>query len=187
MHKDLRIVPAIFPMPVVLIATYNEDGSIDVMNAAWVTAHDFTQIKLNLADDHQTTKNIARNKAFSIALADSKHVVEADYVGLVSGAKEKKKFENTKLKAEKGKVVNAPVLVDFPVIMECVPVEDIQEDYGVVGEIKRLAVREDCLDEKGKVDVSKLDIIAYDPFNHGYYKMGEKVGQAFFEGRKLIK
>ena len=186
MYKDIRIVPAIYPMPVVLIATYNEDGSIDVMNAAWVTAHDFTQIKLNLADEHQTTKNILRNKAFSIALADSKHVEAADYVGLVSGAKEKDKFLKSGLKAEKGKVVNAPVLLDFPIVMECVPVEDIQEDYGVVGEIKRLAVKEEALNEKGQVDVSKLDIIAYDPFTHGYIKMGEKVGQAFFEGRKLM-
>ena len=186
MYKDIKIVPGIYPMPVVLIATYNEDGSIDVMNAAWVTAHDFTQIKLNLADEHQTTKNILRNKAFSIALADSKHVAEADYVGLVSASRVKDKFEKSHLKAEKGKVVNAPVLLDFPVIMECVPVEDIQEDYGVVGEIKRLGIREDCLDEKGKVDVSKLDIIAYDPFTHGYIKMGEKVGQAFFEGKKLM-
>ena len=186
MKKDLPIIPAIFPMPVVLIATYNEDGSVNVMNAAWCTAHDFKEVKLNLAENHLTTKNISRNKAFSIALADASHVAEADFVGIVSGEKMKDKFARSGLHASKGLIVNAPVLDDFPVVMEC-EAREAEEEYGVVGVIKRLAVDESCLDEKGKVDVSKLNIISYDPFNHGYYKIGEKVGQAFSEGKKFLK
>lgn len=184
MRKDLPIIPAIFPMPVVLIATYNEDGTIDVMNAAWCTAYDFTQIKLNISDSHKTTENILRDKVFSIALADEKHIEAADYVGVVSAKKEKNKFEKSGLKASKGQVVNAPVLDDFGVIMECELVE-YDKEYGVIGEIKRLAVDEKYLDEKGKVDVSKLGIIAYDPFNHGYYVVNKKVGQAFSDYKKL--
>ena len=186
MRKELPIVPAIFPMPVVLIATYNEDGTIDVMNAAWVMAYDYKEIKLNLAEEHRTTKNIRRTKAFSIALADASHVAEADYVGIVSNEKVPNKFEISGLHASKGTVVNAPVLEDFGVIMECEAIE-VDREYGVLGKIKRLAVDDKYLDEKGKVDISKLDIIAYDPFNHGYYRVNEKVGQAFSDGRKLIK
>ena len=184
MRKDLKIVPAIFPMPVVLIATYNEDGSVDVMNAAWCTAFDFTQVKLNISDTHKTTENILRDKVFTIALADAKHVAEADYVGMVSAKKVKDKFLKTGLKASKGKVVNAPVLDDFGVIMECELVE-CDKEYGVIGEIKRLAVDDKYLDENGKVDISKLEIISYDPFNHGYYVIGQKVGQAFSDFKKI--
>ena len=185
-RKNLRIVPGVFPMPVVLIATYNEDGSVNVMNAAWVVAHDYTQIKLNLAEDHLTTKNIERTKKFSVAMADLPHMAEADYVGLVSGKKVHDKAKTAGLAVSKGEVLDVPVLEDFGVIMECEVVEEVVE-YGVIGEIKRLAVKEEYLDKNGKVDVSKLQIIAYDPFNHGYYLVDKKVGQAFFEGRKLIK
>ena len=185
-RKDLRIVPGIFPMPVVLIATYNEDGTVNVMNAAWVTAYDFTQIKLNLAEDHLTTDNIKRTGKFSVAMADANHVAQADYVGLVSGRKVADKAKAAGLKVSKGEKVDCPVLEDFGVIMECEAL-DVDVEYGVVGEIKRLAVKEDCLDENGKVDIAKLQIIAYDPFNHGYYVVDKKVGQAFSEGRKLIK
>ena len=105
MKKDLPIVPAIFPMPVVLIATYNEDGSIDVMNAAWCTAFDFKQIKLFISETHKTTENILRDKVFTVALADSHHIPEADYVGMVSAKKVKDKFARTGLRASTGPLI----------------------------------------------------------------------------------
>ena len=184
MKKNLKIVPAICPMPVVLIATYNEDGTIDVMNAAWATAYDFTQIKLNISEEHKTTENIRRTKCFSIALADLDHISEADYVGMVRAKREKNKFQKTGLRAVKGECVNAPVLDDFPIIMEC-ELEEIDTEYGVVGNIKRLAVSEEFLDEKGRVDVQKMKILAFNQFDNSYHVLGEKVGQAYFEGKKL--
>ena len=184
MKKDLRIIPAIFPMPVILIATYNEDGSVDVMNAAWGCAFDYTQIYLNLDPSHKTFKNIERTKYFSISLADTDHIVEADYVGMVSANNIKDKFLKSGLHASKGEKVDAPILDDFAIVMECEAVE-INKDRGIIGEIKRLAVEEKYLDSNGKVDVEKLNIIAYDPFNHGYYVVNKKVGQAFSDGRKI--
>ena len=186
MRKEFPASSALFPMPVILIATYNEDGSIDVMNAAWGAAFDVKQVYLNLSFTHKTVENILRNKAFSIALADAKHVKEADFVGMVSGNNDKNKFAKTGLKAEKSEVVNAPVLVDFGVCLECSLLE-ANKDYGVFGEVKRLSVDEKYLDENGKVDISKLEIISYDPFNHGYYVIKEKVGNAFSDGKKLMK
>ena len=187
MKKEVKICPAIFPMPVILIATYNEDGSVDVMNAAWGTAYDVKQILLNISESHQTTKNIRRNKAFTVTVATADHIPEADYVGMVSGAKVKDKFERTGLKSHKSDLVNAPILDDFAICMECRASEINPEDYGVIADIIRLTVDEKYLDENGKVDVSKLNIIAYDPFNHGYYVVKEKVGQAFSDGKKLMK
>lgn len=185
MKKELSIVPAIFPMPVVLIATYNEDGSIDVMNAAWCTAYDFKQIKLNLSEEHMTMKNIRRNKAFTVTMADKSHINEADYFGIVSSNKVKDKFERTHLKAHKSEKINAPILDDFPLCMECVLDEEEPVGYGVIGNIVRLSVEESCLDESGKVNPSKLEALIYDPFRHGYYVVGEKVGNAFSDGRKI--
>ena len=185
MKKTIKSNSAIFPMPVILIATYNEDGSVDVMNAAWGTAYDVKQILLNISESHQTTKNIRRNKAFTVTVATADHIPEADYVGMVSGAKVKDKFERTGLKSHKSDLVNAPILDDFPICMECVPL-DYDGEYGVLGDVLRLSLDEEFLDDKGQVNLTKMRVIAYDPFNHGYYVVGEKVGQAFSDGRKLM-
>ena len=184
MKKNLKIVPAVLPMPVVLIATYNEDGSVDVMNAAWVTAYDFKQIKLNISEEHKTTENIRRTRSFTLAMADFNHMSEADYVGMVSGKRVKDKFAKTGLKSSKGEMVNAPVLEGFPLIMEC-ELEDFDFEYGVVGNIKRLAVDEEYIDENGKIDVEKMKILCFNPLDNSYHVLGEKVGQAYFEGKKI--
>ena len=186
MKKAVNICPAIAPMPVILIATYNDDGTIDVMNAAWGTAFDFTQIELNISDNHRTTENIRKRKAFTVSLSDASNVVAADFVGIVSNKKDQQKFAKTMWKAHKSDLVDAPILDDLPYSMECT-LECFKEDYGIIGNIKRLLVEERCLDEKGKPDISKMKLICYDPFQHGYYVLGEKVGQAFSDGKKLIK
>ena len=185
MRKEFPAASSLFPMPVILIATYNEDGTIDVMNAAWGAAFDVKQVYLNLTFTHKTVQNIKRTGAFSLALADKDHVIPADYVGIVSANREKEKFKKSGLHAEKSKIVDAPILTDFGVCMECTLLE-ADEKYGVIGEVKRLSVDEKFIDENGKVDVEKLGIIAYDPFNHGYYVVKEKVGNAFSDGKKLI-
>ena len=186
MKKEFRVCPAIFPMPVILIATYNDDGSVDVMNAAWGTAFDTHQIELNISDEHRTTENIRKRKAFSVSLANEENMIPADYVGMVSGAKDIKKFEKTHWRAHKSDIVDAPILDDLPYSMECT-LECFKEDYGIIGNVKRVLVDDKYIDQNGKINLAKMRIIAYDPFNHGYYVVGEKVGQAFSEGRKLMK
>ena len=184
MKKDLKTTPALFPMPVILIVTYNEDGSVDVMNAAWGCAFDYSQLYLNLDPGHKTFKNIERTKCFSVSLGDADHIIESDYFGMVSANKVKDKFAKSGLHASKGEKVNAPVIDEFSIVMECEAVE-IDKERGIIGEIKRLAVEEKYLDANGKVDVEKLNIISYDPFNHGYYVVNKKVGQAFSDGKKI--
>ena len=111
MKKQLKhIVPAIFPMPVILIATYNEDGTVDVMNAAWGCAYDMNQIQLNISESHRTTKNIRRTGAFTVTVATADHIPEADYVGLISADRVKDKFERSGLKAHKSDIIDAPPL-----------------------------------------------------------------------------
>ena len=184
MKKKVRICPAIYPQPVILIATYNDDGSVDVMNAAWGCAYDTNQVELNISDEHRTTENIKKRKSLTISLANLDNMVPADYVGLVSAKDVKDKFEKTNWKSHKSELVDAPILDDLPYSLECT-LDHFKEDYGIIANVKQVLVDEKYLDESGKVDLEKMQIICYDPFNHGYYVVGKKVGQAFFEGRKL--
>ena len=186
MRKNIRTTEAIFPMPVLMVSTYNEDGSINVMNAAWGTMIDREHIALNLTATHKTVKNIKERKAFTVSIADSKHVVEADYFGIESGNNTPNKFENSKMTATKSENVDAPIINEFPICMECEFVEYQDDKYGcgVIGKIVNVTADESVI--KGdNVDISLLNAIAFDPYTHGYYKVTERVGNAFEDGMKL--
>jgi flavin reductase (DIM6/NTAB) family NADH-FMN oxidoreductase RutF len=187
MRKDLGIKQAIFPMPVLMIATYNEDGSVDCMNAAWGMMGSMNTVALNLTESHKTVKNIKQRKAFTVSIADSAHVAESDYLGIVSGNNVKDKFERSGLTAIKSNFVDAPIIEDYPITMECEFIEYQDEEHGcgVIGKIVNVSADESVLDENGNIIIEKLNAIMYDPFNYGYYKVGEKVGQAFSDGNKL--
>ncbi len=185
MRKNLKGEAVVFPMPVLLIATYNEDGSVDVMNAAWGTAYETNQIKLNISEGHKTTQNIKRTRAFTVSLADGVHVVEADYFGMISGNNKKDKFEKSGLHAIKSEHVNAPIIEELPICMECTLAEN-QEGYGVLGNVVNVSVDAKFLNPDGTVNVDAIRAIAFDSFNHGYYEIGKKVGQAFSDGKKLM-
>ena len=187
MRKNLKHTEAIFPMPVLMIATYNEDGSIDVMNAAWGTMADRGKLALNLTETHKTVKNIKNRKAFTVSIADSEHVVEADYVGIVSGNNTPDKFEKSGLHAVKSDLVDAPIIEEFPICMECefIEYQDGENGLGVIGKVVNVSADEKVLDEEGRVVIDKVNAICYDPYTFGYYKVGGRVGDAFSDGKKL--
>ena len=190
MKKDLGKLPAIFPMPVLLIATYDELGKVDVMNAAWGQVCDMDKIILFLTESHKTVKNIKLNKAFTVSLVNKDHVAEADYFGIDSGNNVSDKFERTGLKAIKSSRVNAPIIEEFPLTMECEVAKFIEDDevgFAVVGRIVNVIAEDSVLDDKGKVDVSKLGALTFDQFKYGYYEVGEKVAQAWNAGMKFKK
>ena len=188
MKKNIRTTDAIFPMPVLMIATYNADGTIDVMNAAWGMMLEKDHIVLNLSEGHKTVKNIRNKRAFTVSIANAKHVVEADYFGVVSGNNTPNKFENSGLTATKSELVDAPIINEFPVCMECEFVEYQDDKYGcgVIGKIVNVTADESVM-TGDNIDISLLDAIAYDPYTYGYYKIGERVGNAFRDGLKLKK
>ena len=188
MRKNIKTTEAIFPMPVLMIATYNEDDTIDVMNAAWGMMLDRNYIVLNLTETHKTVKNINSRKAFTVSIADAKHVVEADYFGVVSGNNTKNKFENSNLTAIKSEIVDAPIINEFPICMECefIEYQDDQYGCGVVGKIVNVSALESVMNGDN-VDISLVDAIAFDPYTHGYYKVSERVGNAFKDGLELKK
>ena len=182
MRKNIKTTEAIFPMPVLMVATYNEDGSIDVMNAAWGTMLERDKVILNLTETHKTVKNIKQRKAFTVSIADSKHVIEADYFGVVSGNNTPNKFENSKFTAAKSENVDAPIINEFPICIECEFIE--YGDCGVIGKVINTSVDESVMDGD-KVDIEKLSAIAFDPYTHGYYTVTKRVGNAFKDGLQL--
>ena len=182
MRKNIKITEGIFPMPVLLIATYNEDGSVNVMNAAWGTMASRNQVVLNLTETHKTVKNIKERKAFTISLADSNHITEADYFGIVSGNNTLNKFEKSGLTTTKSENVDAPIINEFPVCMECEFIK--YGECGVIGNVVNINVDESVMD-KEKIDISKISAIAFDPYTHGYYEVTKRVGEAFKDGLKL--
>ena len=186
MRKNIKTTEAIFPMPVLMIATYNEDGSVDVMNAAWGTMLERDYVVLNLTETHKTVKNIKERKAFTVSIADSKHVTEADYFGIASGNDTPNKFEKTNLTCEKSTNVDAPIINEFPICMECEFVEYQNGKYGcgVIGKIVNVTADEKVMNGNN-VDIDLVDAISFDPYTHGYYKVNQRVGNAFKDGMQL--
>ena len=186
MKQQIKTTEAIFPMPVLLISTFNEDGSVDVMNAAWGTMLERDMVALNLTETHKTVQNIKARKGFVIHIADAKHVTEADFFGVVSGNNDKDKFAKSGLTFVKSDLFDAPVINEFPIAIECEFIE-YQNDptgIGVIGKVVRTSVEEANLKD-GKVDIDSLEAIAFDPYTHGYYKVSGRVGEAFKDGLKL--
>lgn len=186
MRKNIKTTEAIFPMPVLMIATYNEDGTIDVMNAAWGTMLERNYVILNLTETHKTVKNIKARKSFTVSIADAKHVVEADYFGMVSGNNTENKFENSGLTAIPSELVDAPIINEFPICMECefIEYQDDENGCGVIGKVINVTADEKVM-TNDEVDIEKVNAIAFDPYTHGYYKVSGRVGEAFKDGLKL--
>lgn len=189
MKKNLGIVQAVYPMPVLMVAAYDGQGKVNVMNAAWGMICNSDRIALFIDEEHKTTKNILKTKAFTVSLADEAHMEAADFFGMASGNKMTDKFEHTGYHAVRSEFVNAPVIEEFPVVMECelAEVSSTESFYAIVGRIVNTAAEESVLNEKGKVNPMKLNALIFDQFQHGYYTTGEKVGQAWNAGAGLMK
>lgn len=187
MKKNIKNTEAIFPMPVLMIAIYDENGVVDVMNAAWGSMCGRNKVMLKLSANHKTVKNFKNKGFFTVSIADSSHVLEADYFGVVSENNDDSKFEKSKLTAVKSELIDAPIIEEFPVVAECkfLEYQDGENGAGVIGEVLNVQVDEKALDEEGNLDISKLDALVYDPFNREYYKVGEKVEKAFSVGFTL--
>lgn len=188
MRRKLDITEGIFPMPVLMVATYNEDGSVNVMNAAWGTMQERGIVALNLTESHKTVKNIKARGAFTVSIADAAHVVEADYFGVESGNRVSNKFENSGLTAIKSEILDAPIINEFPLCLECefIEYQDGKYGCGVIGKVVNVTADESVMDGD-KVNMTSVNAIAFDPYTHGYYKVSERVGEAFKDGLQLKK
>ena len=184
MRKNLKPKAYIYPLPVLIVGSYDENGNPNAMNAAWGTVCDVAQVSICLDKRHKTVKNILQTRAFSVAIADANNVTPADYVGIVSANDEPDKIEKTGWSIVKSEFVNAPIIDQLPMTVEC-KLHKFTEDGICIGEIVNVSADESILDENGKIDAKKLNPIIYDSVSHAYWNFGEKVGQAFSDGKKI--
>ena len=182
MRKNFGAKPMCYPMPVYIIGTYGADGTPNAMNAAWGGISEETEISICISADHKTTENILSRKAFTVSMATAKYIAACDYVGIVSGNKEPDKFAKAGFHATKSEFVDAPLIDELPMALECELISYDPESCRLVGRIVNVSADESVLGDNGKVDVSKLQPITFDPMNNHYLVLGEKVGQAFHDG-----
>lgn len=184
MRKNFGAKAILYPMPVLIIGSYDENGTPDAMNAAWGGISEETQISICVSEDHKTTANILARGAFTVSIADAENVVAADYVGVVSGKNKPDKIKKAGWTVIRSENVDAPLFEELPLALECRLISYDAESCRLVGEIVNVCADERILTD-GKVDLSKFRPITYDPMNHVYLSLGEKVGNAFSDGLKL--
>ena len=185
MRKNFGAKAMCYPMPVFIIGTYNADGTPNAMNAAWGGISEETEITICVDSSHKTAENLIARKAFTVSMATANCMAACDYVGLVSGNKEPDKFAKAGFHAVKSGFVDAPLIDELPMALECEVISYDLDFCRLVGRIINVCADESVLGENGKVDAAKLQPITYDPMNHHYLVLGERVGQAFHDGAAL--
>ena len=185
MRKNFGAKPYTYPQPVFILAAYGEDGTPDAMNAAWGGISDDNELSMCISAGHKTTKNILAKGAFTVSMATVKYLAACDYVGIVSGNTVPDKFEKAGFHAVKSAFVDAPLIEELPVAVECRLKSYDENPCRMVGEIVNVSVDESVLDENGNVDVAKVRPITFDPFNNTYVALGEIAGKAFHDGKEL--
>ena len=185
--KSFGVKPWMLPQPVLIIGTYNEDGTPNAMNAAWGGQWDCGEIMVSMGA-HATTENLARCADFTVAFATKDTMVASDFVGIVSAKNDPDKMKKTGWAAVTSENVDAPVFTDFPMTLECHikrKIDESDEGYYIVAEVVNILVDESYLNEDGQPDVEKMQLIAYEPVSHSYVAIGNKVGNAFMDGKTL--
>jgi len=185
MRKNFKAKHLTYPQPVYIIATYGEDGVPCAMNAAWGGISGESEIFFCIDLEHKTIKNILHTGSFTVSIADEANLVACDYVGIVSGNDEPDKFAKAGFHATKSEFVNAPIIDELLMTLECKLISYDEKTEHLFGEIINVSADESILNEEGKVDPQKLRPISFDPMNHTYLATGEKVGKAFKDGLKL--
>lgn len=187
MRKNFGAKALLYPMPVLIIGTYDADGKPDAMNAAWGGIADDTKINICLSPTHKTVANLKATGSFTVSIATANYVAECDYLGIVSGNDEADKLGKAGLHAVKAPNVNAPMIEELPMCLVCNVISYDDATCRLLGEIVNVNADESVLTADGKIDVQKLAPITYDSSNHAYIRLGDKVGNAFKDGAKFKK
>ena len=182
MRKNFGAKPIIYPQPVLIVATYGEDGTPNAMTAVWGGISEENEITICVDSKHKTAKNVAACKAFTVSMADAEHMAACDYVGMVSANDVPDKFARAGFHAAKSDYVNAPLIEELPLAVECRLISYDQDTCRLIGEIVNVCADERVLNKDGKVEPVKLNPLTFDPMNHTYLTLGEKVGNAFKDG-----
>lgn len=185
MRKNFGPKTAVYPMPVFIVAAYDTNGNANALTAAWGGISEEKEISICISEDHKTTENILCSRAFTVSMATADYVKECDYLGLASGNKVPNKLEVCGFHTVKSELVNAPIIEELPMAVECELISYDAESCRLVGKIVNISMDESILTD-GKVDLTKLRPLCYDSFHHSYHIIGECVGNAFADGKALL-
>jgi len=185
MRKNFGAKPYCYPQPVFILAAYDANGVPCAMNAAWGGISEENEISMCISPEHKTTANILARGAFTVSMATAEYVVACDYVGIVSGNDVPDKFARAGFHAQQSEFVDAPLIEELPMALECRLIAYDPQSCRLVGEIVNVCAEESVLDAQGVIDVRKLDPITFDPVSCSYLRLGERVGQAFSDGAKI--
>lgn len=179
-----------YPAPVLMVGTYNDDGTVNVMNLHECTRTNAGDLALCIGPRSKTYENIKKRREFTVALVNQKLIQEVDYFGSVTGYKVPDKFAKTGLKAVKSKYINAPVIEGSPLVIECKLIEaDVLKASNftmVFARIINVAAEETVLSKNGTIDARKTGLLFFDSFSNSYFSLGEKAGNAWNEGKKYM-
>lgn len=184
MRKNLGPKSMMYPMPVLIIGTYDKDKEPNAMNAAWGGVSDTNEIHLCLSHEHKTVKNILLHKEFTVSFATKKYEKECDYVGMVSANNTKDKLKKCNLHTIKAKKVNAPLIKELPVALECKLKKYDKKTGHLYASIENVSVDESVLTEN-KIDMTKFEPLVFDGMNSTYHIVGKKIGNAFKDYKKI--
>lgn len=184
MRKNFGAKPILYPQAVFIIGSYDENGNPDAMNAAWGGVAGGNKIFMCISS-HKSTENILARKAFTVSMGTADQVVACDYVGLVSAKNEPEKMQKSGFHTVKSEYVDAPVICELPMTLECKLISYDKENDYMFGEIVNVSADESILGDNGSIAVDKLRPIIFDGANAAYHVIGEKVGNAFRDGAAL--
>jgi flavin reductase (DIM6/NTAB) family NADH-FMN oxidoreductase RutF len=187
-RKNFKADEAVItPLPAIMIATYDAEGTPDVMMAAWGGQCGPKHICFNLSP-HKTTENLKLKQAFTVSFATKNDMVESDYFGIVSQNDVKDKVVAAGFTATKSPNVDAPIINEYPLTLECRVIEITETSLNetrVVGEVVNMSAKEDILDADGHIDLGKMQPVIFDSSNRTYRVVGEKVGDAWQSGKTI--
>ena len=185
MRKNFGAKTVCYPMPVFIIGTYNTDGTPNAMNAAWGGISEESEISICVDSGHKTAENLKARKAFTVSMATAGQLVGCDYVGIVSGNKVPDKCTRAGFHTTKSEFVDAPLIDELPMALECQVISYDEETCRLVGKIVNVCVDEGILTQNGGIDMEKFQPLTYDPMSHCYRTLGKQAGRAFHDGKAL--
>ena len=185
MRRNFGARPWTYPQPVFILAAYGADGTPNAMNAAWGGISDDRELSLCVSAGHKTTADILASGAFTVSMATAEQAVACDYVGVVSGNDVPDKLERAGWHTTRSEFVDAPLIDELPMAVECRLVSYDPASCRLVGEIVNVSASEAVLDEAGSIDPDKLRPITFDPIHNAYRELGKRVGSAFADGLRL--
>lgn len=175
----------LYPVPAVMISVRGKDGKDNIITVAWAgtICSDPPMVSISVRPERHSYQMIKESGEFVINLTTRDLVFATDYCGVKSG-RDVDKFKEMNLTKEDAQVVNAPLIKESPVNIECkvTEVKELGTHHMFLAEVVAVSVDDKYMDETNKFHLEQADLVAY---SHGsYYSLGELLGSFGYSVRK---